>query len=153
MKNTCLNIGLCLLFVVPNFGQDAVNDKAQEREITALIDTYSSARTEKDSLVLDGILTEDIDQLVSSGIWRKGKMTALRGMLQSSETNPGERSLVIEQIRFLKKDCAIVDARYHIQNTDGTERRMWSTFFVVQDDSKWKISAIRNMLPQVNTNK
>jgi uncharacterized protein (TIGR02246 family) len=133
-------------------GQNPVSTNDLEREIYALIDAYSLARSEKDSVRLQTILTEDIDQLVSSGIWRKGKAMALKGMLQSSENNPGERSLSIDQIRFLNTGCALVDARYHIRNTDGTERNMWSTFIVVEEGSSWKIAAIRNMLPQANNN-
>jgi hypothetical protein len=45
---------------------------------------------------------------------------------------------------------AIVDCRYEIQNTDGTVRKMWSTFIVVADKETWKIKAIRNMLPAPN---
>ncbi len=153
MTNRWLFIAIGLLLAGRSVGQSIPPTNDPERAIYSLIDTYSSARTEKDSIMLDGILTEDIDQLVSSGIWRTGKSAALNGMLQSSETNPGERSLAIEHIRFLKEDCAIVDARYNIQNTDGTERKMWSTFIVVQDDSMWKIAAIRNMLPQATTRK
>jgi len=152
MKNSFLFITLGLLLAANALGQDPVSKKNQEREIHALINMYSATRTEKDSAKLEGILTADIDQLVSSGSWRKGKAEALKGMLQSSESNPGTRSLVIEQIRFLNPDCAIVDARYHIQNPDGTVRKMWSTFIVVQDDAMWKIAAIRNMLPQSNNN-
>jgi hypothetical protein len=40
----------------------------------------------------------------------------------------------------------IADARYEIQNADGTARKMWSTFIVVYQDDAWKITAIRNML-------
>jgi uncharacterized protein (TIGR02246 family) len=143
---------LGLFLVATTRGQNPLSTNDREQEIYTLIDTYSSARTEKDSMRLQAILMEDIDQLVSSGIWRKGKSEALKGMLQSSETNPGERSLLIDQIRFLNKDCALVDARYRIHNPDGTERNMWSTFIVVYDDSRWKISAIRNMLPRENNN-
>jgi hypothetical protein len=42
---------------------------------------------------------------------------------------------------------AIVDCKYEIQNTDGTGRKMWSTFIVNYNKKIWKISAIRNMLP------
>ncbi|MCJ7468402.1 MAG: SgcJ/EcaC family oxidoreductase [Maribacter sp.] len=150
MNNRSLLIVLGLFVIATTSGQNPISTNAPEQEISTLIDTYSLARTEKDSIRLQAILTDDVDQLVSSGIWRKGKSVALMGMLQSSETNPGARSLNIDQIRFLSKDCAIVDARYRIQNTDGTERNMWSTFIVVYDDSNWKIAAIRNMLPQAN---
>ncbi len=63
------------------------------------------ARAKKDTLLLRNILTEDIDQLVSSGKWRKGKEESMKGMLQSSENNPGTRTLNIENIRLLNPQC------------------------------------------------
>ena len=92
-------------------------------------------------------MTEDIDQLVSSGKWRKGKEESMKGMLQSSVNNPGTRTLIIENIRLLNPQNAIVDARYEIQNPEGVTRKMWSTFIVIAIEGEWKISAIRNMLP------
>lgn len=117
------------------------------QEIYALIAAYSLARETQDSLLLKRILTEDIDQLVSSGEWRKGIGEALQGMRRSSEANPGTRTLTVEHLRFLGSKCAIADARYEIRNSQGTTRRMWSTFVVVRHQGRWKITAIRNMLP------
>jgi hypothetical protein len=117
-----------------------------------VVNSYSQARTGGDSLLLSQILTAETDQLVSSGVWRKGKEEAMRGMGRSSENNPGTRTLEVEQIRLLTSDCAIADARYEIKNEDGTERKMWSTFLLVRTPHGWKISAIRNMLPARATN-
>ena len=97
--------------------------------------------------MLKQILTKDIDQLVSSGVWRSGINEAIKGMMESSTSNPGERKLHVERIRFLAEKVALVDARYEIKNPDGSVRKMWSSFLVVEDDKKWRISAIRNMLP------
>lgn len=118
-----------------------------EDEISFLIDQYSLARERKDTLLLKSILTAGIDQLVSSGEWRYGKREAVTGMLRSSDSNPGSRTLIIEKIRFITTESGIVDARYEIQNPDGTVRKMWSTFVVVRENKTWKITAIRNMLP------
>lgn len=148
MKKYFLMLGLGMLFAHLANGQIAKDEK----EIHSLIDTYSESRTAKDSAILEDILTSDIDQLVSTGKWRKGKKEALEGMMQSSESNPGARTLKIETIRFLNSTTAIVDARYEIQNPDGSERKMWSTFMVVKEITKWKISAIRNMLPSAPNN-
>jgi hypothetical protein len=71
----------------------------------------------------------------------------MKGMMQSSESTPGTRIFIIEKIRLLNSECGIVDARYQIQNSDGTVRKMWSTFIVVYSENMWKITAIRNMLP------
>ncbi len=77
----------------------------------------------------------------------EGKKESMKGMLKSSVSNPRTRTLKIEKIRFLNSVSAIVDARYQIQNAHGTVRKMWSTFIVVYEEDRWKIAAIKNMLP------
>lgn len=118
-----------------------------EKIIESLIAQYAEAREHKDTVLLKNILTTDIDQLVSSGEWRRGLRTAVRGMQRSSSRNPGTRTLKVEQIRFLHRNSAIADARYIINNPDGTARKMWSTFVVIKRKKQWRIAAIRNMLP------
>jgi uncharacterized protein (TIGR02246 family) len=124
----------------------AQNSK-QEQAIIALVGQYQQARETQDTLLLKGILTTDIDQLVSTGEWREGIQGSMAGMARSSATNPGTRTLTVQKVRFLNPGSAIADARYVIQNSDGSNREMWSTFIVVQQKGKWKIAAIRNMLP------
>lgn len=129
------------------FAQGEKKEDERVRKIYALINNYSQARDRKDTVLLKSILTPAIDQLVSSGEWRNGISEAVHGMLQSSENNPGTRTLTVENIRFLDSKNAIADARYEINSNEGTTRKMWSTFVVVNDKGKWKIAAIRNMLP------
>ncbi|WP_339814680.1 SgcJ/EcaC family oxidoreductase [uncultured Imperialibacter sp.] len=124
-------------------GQATENDQA----ITKLINQYSEARETKDTVLLKNILTEDIDQLVSNGEWRIGIRVAIDGMMRSSTSNPGSRTLTVDKIRYLGTTSAIADCRYEIKNPEGSERKMWSTFVVVKQKGKWRISAIRNMLP------
>jgi uncharacterized protein (TIGR02246 family) len=128
-------------------GQTLLPDDKQKKDIYQLIDNYSQAREKRDTLLLKSILTTDVDQLVSTGEWRNGIAASVKGMLQSSASSPGTRTLNIEKIRLLNPNSAIVDCKYEIQNADGTPRKMWSTFIVVSEKGKWKISAIRNMLP------
>ncbi|MGV2831970.1 DUF4440 domain-containing protein [Myxosarcina sp. GI1(2024)] len=85
--------------------------------------------------------------MVSSGEWRRGIETAVEGMLRSSNRNPGQRTITVEQIRFLDSEVAVVDTRYKIQLEDGDVRNLWSTFLVVRQEGEWKIAAIRNMSP------
>ena len=118
-----------------------------EKSIYALIDNYAKARENKDANLLKKILMADIDQLVSSGEWRVGIDVALEGMMKSSKNRPGSRTIKIDKIKFLNAISAIADARYEILNEDGTSRKMWSSFIVVEDKGEWKIAAIRNMLP------
>ncbi|PZX46469.1 DUF4440 domain-containing protein [Algoriphagus chordae] len=139
-----------LLLSSTAFAQTSELTKEESQEIINLINSYSKARETKDSTLLRQILTIDIDQLVSSGVWRDGIAVAIEGMMSSSASNPGERTLKVESIRFVNPKVAIVDARYEIKNSDGTTRKMWSTFVVVMETEQWKISAIRNMLPSGN---
>lgn len=129
------------------YPQDSASTSEKRQGIYALVDRYARAREKKDTVLLESILATDVDQLVSSGKWRRGKKQSMDGMLRSSTGNPGKRTLKIEKIRFLTSVSAIADARYQIRNADGSVRKMWSTFIVVYEEDKWKITAIRNMLP------
>jgi uncharacterized protein (TIGR02246 family) len=150
MKKTALLLLSHLACIMVLYGQEIkVNDKLQ-KAITSLIDQYSLAREKRDTVLLKTILTPDVDQLVSTGEWRVGVNAAVEGMMKSSASSPGTRTLHIEKIQTITPSAAIVDCRYEIQNTDETVRKMWSTFIVVDDKKAWKIMAIRNMLPAPN---
>jgi hypothetical protein len=150
MKKTALLLLAHLASIMVLYGQEiTVNDNLQ-KAITSLIDQYSLAREKRDTVLLKTILTPDVDQLVSTGEWRVGINAAVEGMMKSSANSPGTRTLHIEKIQTISSSSAIVDCRYEIQNTDGTARKMWSTFIVIADKKTWKIMAIRNMLPAPN---
>jgi hypothetical protein len=150
MKKIALLLLSHLACVIVLYGQEiTVNDKLQ-KAITSLIDQYSLAREKRDTVLLKTILTPDVDQLVSTGEWRIGINAAVEGMMKSSANSPGTRTLQIEKIQTISPSSVIVDCRYEIQNTDGTARKMWSTFIVIEDKKIWKIRSIRNMLPAPN---
>jgi hypothetical protein len=150
MKNIFLLL-LCFPAVSGNVqAQDNRPGAAQQKAISNLIDSYSEAREKSDTVLLKTILTKDVDQLVSTGEWRTGIGAAIEGMLKSSANSPGTRTLIIDKVRMLQAECAIVDCRYEIGNAGNTTRKMWSSFVVVADKKEWKISAIRNMLPAGN---
>ena len=150
MKKVTLLLLSHFACIVVLYGQEApVNDKLRI-SITSLIDQYSQAREKRDTVLLKTILTPNVDQLVSTGEWRVGINAAVEGMMKSSANSPGTRTLHIEKIQTITSSSAIVDCRYEIQNTDGTARKMWSTFIVIADKKTWKIMAIRNMLPAPN---
>jgi uncharacterized protein (TIGR02246 family) len=144
----------CAIFVIANstmplisVAQKNTATPQQEKEIQTLISQYSSARETRDTILLRKILTPEIDQLVSTGEWRNGVQESVTGMLRSSASTPGTRTLQVDKIRMLDSHTAIVDCKYDIQSGGGTARRMWSTFIVIKERNKWLISAIRNMLP------
>jgi len=142
-----MRTGLVFIFLIIWIAIPALGQKAEDEAIKKLIADYSLARETQDTVLLASILTADIDQLVSSGEWRRGKEGAFKGMMRSSSGNPGKRVLTVEHIRMIEAKSAIVDARYEIYQADGSIRKMWSTFIVVKNKNKWQISAIRNMLP------
>jgi uncharacterized protein (TIGR02246 family) len=148
MKKTIFLILVYPILCTPLlFAQHQLSNEDQIT-ILALIDDYSKARENQDTLLLKSILTEEVDQLVSSGEWRTGISEAMKGMQRSTASNPGQRQLKVEKSRLLNETCAIIDARYEIIGDDGAStRRMWSTFLVVKEENNWKISGIRNMLP------
>lgn len=147
MKKYAILLSLNVLMLSPTLAQENKMYDEERENIKALIDAYAQAREKQDTASLNEILTKDIDQLVSSGEWRRGKEEARQGMMRSSTNNPGERTLTVEHIRFLSLETAIADARYEIRNSDGSVRKMWSTFIVVHGGDRWRIAAIRNMLP------
>jgi ketosteroid isomerase-like protein len=146
MRCFYLLVLLQLLSVPASFGQSSKEEETR-KEIYTLIDQYSQARDKRDTVLLKSILTEDVDQLVSSGEWRIGIEQAVEGMQRSSTVNEGKRTLTVDKYRLLSSEVGIIDARYEIEGKNGTIRKMWSTFVLVQEGGKWKISGIRNMFP------
>ncbi|MFO7824928.1 MAG: DUF4440 domain-containing protein [Cyclobacterium sp.] len=138
--------GMMFFSVFQLQGQTIEDGKA----IIDLVARYAEARDKADTVLLKSIITEDMDQLVSSGEWRYGMDAAVKGMIGSSQDNPGERILKVERVRYLSEQTGLADARYTIKNEDGSERKMWSTFVAVKKGKNWKIAAIRNMLPAGN---
>ena len=130
MKNILIVTVSILIGTLVHAQEKAPTDK-QKKDLTALIDKYSLARENKDTVLLKNILTKDIDQLVSTGEWRDGIQSSVKGMLRSSAATPGTRTLTVEKIKLLSATSAIVDCRYEIRNDDGSPRKMWSTFVVV----------------------
>jgi len=72
MKNIALFIVFNLMVSCLVFSQETETNNKHTRDIHSLIANYTEAREKKDSLLLSSILTTDIDQLVSSGVWRRG---------------------------------------------------------------------------------
>jgi uncharacterized protein (TIGR02246 family) len=142
-----LGVLVCLLSAGSSFAQSTSGGAADEAAIRGVVKKYLEAREQRDSKAVAALFTEDADQLVSTGQWRKGRDELVQGTLGSSASNPGKRTLTVETIRFVAPGVALADARYEIVNPNGeASRKMWSTFLMTRTD-RWRISAIRNMLP------
>jgi uncharacterized protein (TIGR02246 family) len=128
----------------PLFAQPAQDEAA----VKAVVARYVDAREHRDAAATEALFTQDADQLVSSGEWRKGRDAVVRGTMASSQASGGRRTITVESVRFVAPGVAIADGRYEIAGIAGAQtRRMWSTFVITRGSDGWRIAAIRNMLP------
>jgi uncharacterized protein (TIGR02246 family) len=119
-----------------------------ESAIRAVVQRYVDAREAGDAKAIEALLTSDADQLVSDGVWRKGRAELVRGMLESSRKTGGRRTIGVETIRLLAPDVALVDGRYKQTGlAAGKDREMWTTILLRREPDGWRIAAIRNMMP------
>ena len=130
-------------------GQAPARDgRADVAAVKAVVVAYVEAREGRDATRLSALFTDDADQLVSSGEWRRGKTAVVEGGLASSARSGGVRTIEVETVRFVTSDVAVADGRYEIAASGNTPaRRMWTTFVMLRRDGGWRISAIRNMRP------
>lgn len=130
------------------YSQSASEQTAHETAITQLITEYLAVREENNEQALLALLTEDVDQLTTSGTLRSGRDHVSSGSLASTRNNSGTRYITVETIRFIRPDVAIMNGLYDIvDRADAADSHYLTTFIVVMEDNRWKISAIRNMQP------
>lgn len=143
------NMSLWIILLAGIFSPLAFSQSATaETAIRELIAQYLAVRAQNDERALLSLLTADADQLTTSGTLRSGRADVSRGSLASSRNNSGNRSISVESIRFIKPDVAIVNGRYDILERDNApDSHYLTTFIVLVEDGRWKISAIRNMQP------
>jgi uncharacterized protein (TIGR02246 family) len=132
---------LAVLLLAPAFAQKP----ADEAAVRDVVRRYVDARDHRDAKATEALFTADADQLVSSGVWRKGREEVVRGTMASSEAAGGKRTIAVESVRFLSADVAIADGRYEIAGQEA--RKMWTSIICVRKPEGWRIAAIRNMLP------
>jgi len=129
------------------WAQGTATHAKDDAAIRAVVKEYMAARDRRDAAALGALFTSDVDQLVSSGEWRRGREALVTGTLASSASTGGTRTIAVETLRYPAADVAIADGRYEITGGTGGDRRMWSTFVLTRDAGTWRIAAIRNMLP------
>ena len=146
MRRTSLCVA-AFAVAVSLFGQTSSN-AAGESAVREVVQKYMDTRDQRDATALAGLFTGDVDQLVSSGEWRKGREAVVKGTLGSSESTGGKRTITVESVRFLAPDVALADGRYELTGlANGETRKMWTTIVLKHDPDGWHIAAIRNMLP------
>jgi uncharacterized protein (TIGR02246 family) len=137
-----------MLSPMPLVAGEPTAPSADETAVRAVVQSYVEAREARDPKAIEPLLTEDADQLVSDGTWRRGRDALVRGMLESSKRNPARRAITVESVRFLSPEVAMVDGRYSQKGAEaGKDREMWTTITLKRVAGGWRIAAIRNMLP------
>ena len=120
----------------------------EEAAVREVVRSYMATREQGNAAALAALFTADADQLTSSGEWRRGRDELVKGTLASSRSNAGARTVTIKTVRFPGRDVAIADGEYVIAASQGAAPRgMWTSFVMVRNDGRWRITAIRNMLP------
>jgi uncharacterized protein (TIGR02246 family) len=143
----CLALAATVV-VLPLFAQGPATAAVDEAMLRDVVQKYVDAREAKDPKAIEPLFTGDADQLVSDGVWRKGRDELVRGMLESSRKTGGRRSITVESVRLLAPDVALVDGRYTQTGLAGGQNRvMWTTILLKRGAEGWRITAIRNMLP------
>jgi len=125
--------------------EDAVNRSDDEAAIRQVTQDYILRRDEGDEAGLRALLTENVDQRLTSGRMRMGQDEVVSGSLGSTQSSGGKRVITLLDIRFLGDDVAIANGNYDsLGRADGTDLYMRTTIVFWRVDGKWRIDAIRN---------
>jgi uncharacterized protein (TIGR02246 family) len=136
-----------ILMAIAAYGQTPQSG-SDESAIRKLVAAYMDARNTRNARATSELFTDDADQLVSTGEWRKGIEDLVRGAMASSKNEASKSSIELESIRFIDSAVALADGRYEtVSATTGARRNMWTSLVLKRTSSGWRISAIRNMLP------
>lgn len=121
---------------------DRAADEAAIRQVTQ---DYIARRDEGDEAGLRALMTEKVDQRLTSGRMRLGRDEVVSGSLGSTQNSGGKRVITLNDIRFLGADVAIANGNYDsLGRADGTDLHMRTTIVFWRVDGKWRIDAIRN---------
>lgn len=137
---------LCLTAATSAAAPSSAAQSSDEAAVRTVVRNYVNARELRDPSAIEAIFTADADQHTTAGEWRRGRAEVIRGSMESSKRNPGNRTITVETVRFITPDVALADGPYEI-TTDGNVRRMWTTIVLKRESSAWRITAIRNMAP------
>jgi uncharacterized protein (TIGR02246 family) len=144
-----MKLGFLLLMLVTASvaaeAQDAADRSADESAIRQVTQDYIARRDEGDEAGLRALLTEKVDQRLTSGRMRFGRDAVVTGSLGSTQNSGGKRVITLNDIRFLGADVAIANGNYDsLGRADGTDLYMRTTIVFWRVDGKWRIDAIRN---------
>jgi uncharacterized protein (TIGR02246 family) len=126
----------------------SIDRSADEKAVKAVIQAFLDKRDANDAAGLSALLTADADQQQTSGAMRRGRDAVVTGSLATQRSTGGKRTISVDSVRFVAADVAIADGRYDsVGRADGSDRHMLTSMVLRREAGRWKIAAIRNMLP------
>jgi uncharacterized protein (TIGR02246 family) len=139
---------LALAGAAAALAQPPADRAADEAAVRAVIQAFIDTREANDAAGLAALLTEDVDQRQTSGNVRSGRDAVVSGSLATTQSTGGRRTITVDSLRFVGPDVALADGRYDsLGRADGTDQRMLTSMVLKREAGRWKIAAIRNMLP------
>jgi len=81
-----------LIFLL-NAGFVLAQGAAEDQAVRDVVRKYVEARELRDPKAVEALFTQDADQLVSSGEWRRGRDAVVRGTMASSQATGGKRTI------------------------------------------------------------
>ena len=109
--------------------------QTDESAIREVVQKYVNARELRDPKAVEALFAEDADQLVSDGVWRKGREVIVKGTLESSQRSGGRRTIEVQSVRMLSADVAVADGRYA-----AGDRQMWTSILLRRTRGGWRIA-------------
>lgn len=128
------------------------------RDIEHVLQERRLAWNDADTVRYAALLTPDCDIVSATGRASQGRQAVIDLYLDQRKVPIYARAQVtatlVERIRFLCGDVALVDARYTMTdvhwNSDETPYALdGKMLFVMQRDERWRIASIRAQSPQV----
>jgi uncharacterized protein (TIGR02246 family) len=130
-----------------------VMPNTDETKISGLLDTFAEGWNAGSGASLARVFAEDADFTNVMGLRARGRDVIARGHDEILATLfRGTRlTAVVERIRLLRRDVAVVDATLGLRAAEGglfagpAESR--ATFVATRESDEWSIASFTNMIP------
>lgn len=123
-------------------------DKAQEKEIAALVALREAAWNAGDLVAYGNLLTEDADIVSATGRAARGReaLLALYAEQRAGALAGARTRTRVAHVRFLAPEVALADVDYEMQGGSVEAIRRGSMAFVLRKGgASWRIAAIRSL--------
>ena len=123
---------------------------ADDAAIRRVVQQQDETRNRGDWKAMGELFTQDAEQYTSAGEWRRGRAQIEKAVAQIMATTykGAKYTTKVDTVKTLTPTVAIVDGAFEISNIGGTGSRTGhSTYVLVKDADRWRIAAVRSMVP------